>query len=339
MNGLNFEFEQIELQQVDLREFNDFTNKPIFTTIAWIRFIEVDSNAKPIIVRITRKGNYIGYFTALLVKKFGISIVASPFSGWSTCYMGFDLIGNEIKSDIIGALSEYLFSKFKCAYIEIIDRDISVEQAKTTGLDFIQISTLELDINKTDEDLFKVFKTDCRNFIRQFEKRGATLEEAKADDNFANEYYLQLKDVFAKQGMVPTYSEEKIKNLLRQLSTSSMLLCLRVKNPEGLSIATSIFIGHQKKFFFWGGASLRHYQSYRPNEYMIWYAIKYWRERGCETFDMVGVRDYKRKFGPVEKEYVRIVITKFKILLILRNIAQQLYFVMLRIRGKLQRVE
>lgn len=332
-----YEFEQIDIYSINLNEFNCFKNKAIFTTVEWIKFIEEDSKAKPIILRIKKKGTYIGYFTSLMVKKFGVTIIASPFSGWSTCFMGFDCIFMKHKTEVLYELSEYLFKKFKCIYIEIIDRDITIEQAKSTGLDYVPISTLELNINKTDDEIFKVFKTDCRNFIRQFERRGAILEEAIPNDKFAEEYYEQLKDVFAKQGWVPTYSLDKVKCLLRHLSGTNMLLCLRVRDPEGLSIATSIFIGYREKCFFWGGASLRAYQSYRPNEYMIWHAVKYWRERGCEVFDMVGVRDYKRKFGSEEKVYTRIIIPKYKIIALLHDLAKKCYFLIIIVKGAIMR--
>jgi hypothetical protein len=331
-----YEFKQIDLTCINLNEFNGFEDKSIFTTVEWIRFVEEDSNAKPIILRILKDNMFIGYFSALMINKFGFKIIASPFSGWSTCFMGFDIIVNN-KIEILHDLKQYLFKKFKCSYIEIIDRDISIDGAKSAGFNCTPISTLELEIDRSDDELFKVFKTDCRNFIRQFERRGALLEEAIANDEFAEEYYEQLKDVFAKQGMVPTYSVEKVKKLLKHFSKTDRLLCLRVRNPEGISIASSIFFGYNNKFFFWGGASLRPYQNYRPNEYMIWYAIKYWRMRGCKVFDMVGVRDYKRKFGSVEMEYAKITISRYKILIILRNLAKEGYFFMLKMKGLMLR--
>jgi lipid II:glycine glycyltransferase (peptidoglycan interpeptide bridge formation enzyme) len=331
-----YEFEQIDLCNIDLNEFNNFENKSIFTTVEWLEFVEEDSKANPIILKISKEKKFIGYFSALTVTKFGVKIIASPFNGWSTCFMGFDThVDNKI--EIIHDLSEHLFKFFKCSYIEIIDRDISIMQAQAIGYSYTLVSTLELAIDKSDEELFKVFKTDCRNFIRQFERRGAVLETAIPNDEFAEEYYEQLKDVFAKQSLVPTYSVEKVKRLLNHLSNTGMLLCLRVCDPEGLSIATSIFIGYNKKFFFWGGASLRQYQSYRPNEYMIWYAIKYWRERGCEIFDMVGVRDYKKKFGSLEKQYAKIIVPKYNILISLRDFAQKYYFTMLKVKGYMLR--
>lgn len=330
-----FTFSVLRLDEVDEVQFNKPMNKAVFTTIPWIRYIAEDSNAIPYIIEISDREGLIGYFTGLKFSKFGVKMFASPFEGWSTCYMGIDLIREVKKEDILKPLCEYIYKELDCVYIEITDRDINIESAEKNGYIFNTIETLELPISMTDESLFKLFKTDCRNFIRQFERRGATIEVANPDDNFAEEYYVQLKDVFAKQGLVPTYSIDKVKCLLRNMSKTDNVLCLRVRDPEGNSIATSIFFGFNEKFFFWGGASYRSGQHYRPNEYMIWTAIKYWRDRGVTTFDMVGVRDYKRKFGSHEEAYAKVIFTKYKILISLRNMAKKAFFVLLRFRGML----
>lgn len=77
---------------------------------------------------------------------------------------------------------------------------------------------------------------------------------------------------------------------------------------------------------FWGGASLREYQHYMPNEYMIYTAIRYWKERGCMEFDMVGNRSYKKKFGSLVTNYPCIMVPKYRILLRLKDLAAYLYY-------------
>lgn len=334
MNRYNFEL--VKPDQIDLDEFNNFRDKPVFTTIPWINFIANDSKAVPIFIRITNSaGNFIGYFSALTIRKFGVKIVGSPFRGWSTCYMGIDTEYKELKLAIYSELIPFMFKQLKCQYIEINDRDISVEMAENVGITAFPLDTLELDINKDDDGLFKQMKTDCRNFIRQFERRGARLEIAKPDDEFAELYYKQLEDVFAKQSLVPTYSLEKVKVLMRSMSNSDELLCLKVISPDERCIATSIFLGYGNKFYFWGGASYRPDQHYRPNEYMIWTAIKYWRDKGCTNFDMVGSRDYKRKFGSYDQQYANMIFAKPKCLITGRIIAEKLYFKYIEGKGKL----
>ena len=333
---MEYKVTEISAEHLNENEYGNLPGKSIFTTPEWLSFIQEDSGVEPLFLRITRDGKLVGYFTAMIQMSFGFRVVGSPFSGWSTCYMGFDLADPEVnKLDLIPSVAEYLFKVKKAHLIEIADRDITVEDARARGYDTGISDTLELEIDRTDEALFKVFKTDCRNFIRQFERRGAVLEYAQADDTFAQEYYAQLQDVFAKQGLVPTYSLEKVKCLLRNLKNSGNVLCLRVRDPEGSCIATSIFPGYNGKFFFWGGASYRSGQHYRPNEYMLWTAIRYWRDKGFTMFDMVGVRDYKRKFGSHEVQYAHISIARSQWIITLRNMAKNAFFFMLKVKGKL----
>ena len=110
-----YEFERVDFNNIDSNKYNSFADKSIFTTKEWIRFIEDDSDAEPIIIKILQDKGFIGYFSALAVRKFGIKIIASPFNGWSTCFMGFD-IHEGSKIEIIPSLSQYLLNTFKSRY-------------------------------------------------------------------------------------------------------------------------------------------------------------------------------------------------------------------------------
>ena len=324
-----YSFTEVRLADLNIDEYYSFKDKTVFTTVPWLNYLLEDTpGAEPILVRIVKDNELKGYFTGMKVKKAGIGILGSPFRGWSTCFMGLDAaddVQEQDRIDIYREIVPLLMKTHQCRYMCVSDRALSLDESRkhfrTASTD-----TLELNIKRTDEELFKVFKTDCRNFIRQFERRGAALEIAKPDDMFAEEFYQQLIDVFDKQGLNPTYSLEKVKRLLKNLSAADMVLCLRVRDPEGKSIASSIYPGYKNKFFFWGGASYRSSQHYRPNEYMIWSAIKYWRERGAEHFDMVGVRDYKKKFGPEEVHYATLEFANPSFLIGAKNLAEKLYF-------------
>jgi len=325
-----FCFKRVITKELDIEEFNSFPNKSVLTTIDWIKFIEEDSKAVPYILRITRNDELVGYFSAMIIKKLGVSIMGSPFPGWSTPYMGLDLLDAAKKSEVLVELIDFIRKTENYIYLQISDRDFVKEEleklAKSNGFIVGSSETLEVGIEGDDAIQYKKMKTDCRNFIKQFERRGAYIEQAIPNDEFAEEYYNQLLDVFDKQDLVPTYTVDKVKCLLKHLSSSNSVLCLRVKDPEGISIATSIFPGFNKKMFFWGGASLRPYQQYRPNEYMIYTAMRYWRERGCTEFDMVGNRAYKMKFGSWIIYYPVIIVPKYRVLVPLKNMAARLYY-------------
>lgn len=332
-----FTFTRVDYTKIDIDEYYSTHDKSVFTTIPWMNYLLEDNpGSVPVVIRITQNERFAGYFTGLLVKKLGVKILGSPFRGWSTCFMGVETIDELEQDAIVGLykeLQKFLMKEYKCQYMSISDRKLSVDLAEK-HFRTISTDTLELHINRTDDELFKVFKTDCRNFIRQFERRGAILEIAEPNDLFAEEYYKQLIDVFDKQGLVPTYSVEKVKCLLHHLGSANMVLCLRVKDPDGNSIASSIYPGYGNKFFFWGGASDRSGQHYRPNEYMIWTAIKYWRDRGAVCFDMVGVRDYKKKFGPDEVHYATIEFARPAFLIKGKDFAERMYFKSLEWRHK-----
>ena len=329
-----YSFERIPIKELDRNEYNGFSDKHIFTTLPWVRFIAEDQRAEPIILRITDKGVFRGYFTGLLVKKFGLRILGSPFRGWSTSYMGFDVFTKEEKTRILPEFIKYAFVNLKCHYIELADRGITLEEAKKTGYVFYPINSIEIDISRTEEEMFRSFKSDGRNFIRQFTRKGANVEECTPNDFFVEEYFNQLKDVFAKQHLTPTYSLCKVKQLLRNLCIDDMVLCLRATDPSGKSIATGIFPGYNNTFYFWGGASYRASQFYRPNEGIQWYAIRYWKKKGISCYDMGGVRDSKMKFGPSKTSYPCFMIAKYPGLLKLRNFAETLYFVYFRFKGR-----
>ncbi len=335
-----YTFEPIAYSELNREEYNAFPNKSVLTTPEWIDFIVDISGASPLILKVYKKSEFIGYFTALKFKKFGITIVGSPFPGWSTPYMGFDFYDKSLKSEVVPELVEYIYKTQKCQFFQLTDRDITFEEAEQLKQKYGYIidtaETLELRVDADDKQMYKNMKTDCRNFINQFERRGATIEFATPDDAFAEEYYTQLLDVFAKQNLVPTHGVDLIKKMLKHLSVANNILCLRIRDPEGLSIATSIYPGFNKKFFFMMGASLRPYQQYRPNEYMIYTAMKYWRDRGCEEFDMVGIRPYKKKFGSWEERYPIIIAPKYKILYHLKNIASSLYYWMGSMKWKVK---
>ena len=301
-------------------------NKLLFDTLEWINFIKRDKNARPIVIKI-ESNNSVWFFPCLIFKKGIFSFIGSPFSGWSTPYM--DLVGNDsIPDNLYKELTNFLKIKYHPVLIEILHSKVSERHLK--NLKYKKVETLDLDLSLSEEELFKGFKQDARNFIRQFEKRGARLEIVKDFSDFPEIFYTQLVDVFAKQGMRPSYSKHKVINLINALKDTDKLLCLKVLDPNNKCIASSIFIGYKDTFYFWGGASYREHQHYRPNEYMIWFAIKYWKKRGFKSFDMVGVRDYKKKFGPVIKDEYRIYSSAFPFMVNLRNFIEKIYYRRLR---------
>jgi predicted N-acyltransferase len=172
--------------------------------------------------------------------------------------------------------------------------------------------------------LFNGMESACRRCIRKADKSGLKIEEAH-DLAFADEYYEQLKDVFAKQSLVPTYSVERVRALVRNLAPSGNILLLRARDPEGKCIATGIYPGFNQIAEFWGNASFRAHQSLRPNEACHWYAMRYWKKRGIAIFDWGGEGTYKEKYGCKPHRVPWFTKSRYRIVGKLRNEARNMF--------------
>jgi CelD/BcsL family acetyltransferase involved in cellulose biosynthesis len=86
--------------------------------------------------------------------------------------------------------------------------------------------------------------------------------------------------------------------------------------------------------YFWGGASWREFRSVRPNDLLMWSAIRYWRERGADVFDFGGAGDYKLKFGPTEVAVPLFRKSRFGIVGDMREVAKRTIKLKRRLAGR-----
>jgi hypothetical protein len=97
-----------------------------------------------------------------------------------------------------------------------------------------------INLSQSEEELFGKLKSECSTCIRKFAREGCSIVEDYSEA-YAEEYYRQLQDVFAKQNLIPTYSLTRVKKLLQNLKDTGMLLCLKALDPDGNCIATGYF--------------------------------------------------------------------------------------------------
>jgi hypothetical protein len=79
--------------------------------------------------------------------------------------------------------------------------------------------------------------------------RARVIQEAN-DKGFVDDYYSQLRNVFAKQHLVPTYGMGRVSALIRHLQPTGNLL-LRAIDAEGHGIATGIVPAMHDRAYFW----------------------------------------------------------------------------------------
>ena len=326
----------IDFATADHRALDQFTDRTVFQTQEWIRFIRETQNATPILVELQQDNQVVGYFTGLTFSRLGVKILGSSFPGWTTPYIGFNLLPEVSRHTALQAIEQFAWNDLKCLHMEVSDPHFSEEDGRALGFNCIHYASYRTDLAKSEEELFSSMESACRRCVRKAEKSGVVIEEAH-DAAFADEYYAQLKDVFAKQGLVPTYPIERVRSLIRHLEPTGRVLLLRARDPQGACIATGIYPGFNQFSEFWGNASFRSSQNLRPNELMHWYAMRYWKNRGVKTHDWGGEGKYKEKYGCVMYRVPWFTKSRYKFVARLRDEAKKMYERKQRLLGRWQR--
>ena len=288
----------IDFDAVDWGVLDRYADRTVFQTREWIQFISQTQRATPLIAELRESKEVVGYFTGLTFTRLGVKVLGSSFPGWTTPYIGFNLVPGASRVTALAAVEVMAWDRLQCLHMEISDPEFTVEHGKSLGFTSEFYKSYRTDLRRSEEELFTAMDSACRRCIRKAEKDGVIIEEAH-DLAFADEYYEQLVDVFAKQSLVPTYTVHRVRALIRKLEPTGRLLLLRARDPKGRCIATGLFPGFNKIAEFWGNASFRSGQSLRPNELIHWYAMRYWKRRGVEVYDWGGEGKYKEKYGCV----------------------------------------
>lgn len=290
-------------------------------TPEWLAFVQETQDGEVVLAEVREGTQCVGHFVGLLVRRFGLRLLGSPLPGWTTSYMGFCLDSAVSRSEALNALHRFAFNELGCVHLEVMDRGVTPGEVDVSHSAFRRYMSYEVDLTRDEATLFANMTSACRGCIRKALRSSVRIEDATTDPGFAAEYYAQLRDVFAKQRLSPSYGFERVQALIRYLQPTSNLLCLRAIDADGRSIATGIFPAANGRAYFWGAASWRRHQILRPNELLLWSAMLHWKARGMRTFDMGGAGDYKRKYGPAEITVPWVRTSRYPILPLLRGAA------------------
>jgi hypothetical protein len=313
-----------ELDSCDWRALDSYPDREVFQTRAWLEFLRSTQEMEPVVAAVQIDGETVGYFTGGVIRRLGLRLLGSPFPGWTTSALGFNLRDGVDRGAALAALPRFAWRELGCVHLELTDRRLEAAELDACGFRHSAFPSFEVDLDRDEEAIFGGMSKSTRWTIRKGVRNGVTVEEAHGED-FADEYHAQLVDVFAKQGLTPPYGPDRVRALIRCMRGSGRLLLLRALGPEGERIATGIFPAMNETAWFWGGASWRSHQRLWPNEAIFWYAIRYWRDRGMRALDTGGRGDYKRKYGV--RDTMRVMGRRARVpgLLRVRDVAARYY--------------
>ena len=274
-------------------------------TRAWQDFLVETQQVSPVVARVLDGEETVGWFVGGIARRGPIRILGSPMRGWTTAGMGFNLEPGVDRTEALTALPTFAFDQLGCVHVEFADRSLTDDRHIPDGFHTDHLSGYELPLVRdgeptSDDDLLAGMTAHGRRDVRRGIRNGIEVEQVDplAPGSFADEYYAQVTEAFAKRGKDPTYPAARVSALIRHLGPTGNLLLLRAHTPSGDVAATGIFPGLPGSTAeFWMGASVRAHQHLLPNEVLMWTALRTWRDRGAVRFNFGGGGSYKAKYG------------------------------------------
>lgn len=292
--------QRVPLSEVPWDQLDRRHDRTVFQTLSWLDFLTESQAAEPLVAEVIDGNTPVGWFTGAIIRRAGLRFLGSPMRGWTTSYMGFNLDNAVPVASLLDPLRRFCFSDLGCIHLEVMDRALTPDTVLPGGFHAGRLAGYQRRIDVDDEDLMNGMHKNGRRDVRRALRNGILVEEVDptVEPEFAKEYYDQVRESFGKRGLVPTYPLERVQSMIRHLHPSGRLLLLRSRLPDGTPAATGIFPGIPgASAVFWMGASRREHQAMLPNEALMWYALRAWRDRGAVTFDFGGGGQYKAKYG------------------------------------------
>jgi hypothetical protein len=317
-----------------------FPNCRIVHKRAWIEWLDACGHGKPLYLVFERAGEVVGAIPGLLVRLGLLRLYGSPLPGWQTPAMGpvFDP-ARVSTADLVGALVPYLERRQRVHHVELLSGDLDAPAMQALGFRGEAVPTYRARLYPGDEArMMKTLKESARRNIRRAAKLGL-VARFEDDEAFAAEHYAQLREVFVRGGNTVSFGPERAREFFRHMRAAGKLLAVSVYMPENVNIATGLFTLDGRELLLWSWAHRTAHRWFRPTELLTWTVMTRAMAAGCDTFDFMGLGEFKTKFGAeVDNTKYRWVRSRYRWLARVRDLAERGYRWQQSVRGRIARV-
>lgn len=162
-----------------------------------------------------------------------------------------------------------------------------------------------LDLSLPEDELFHAFKESAGRNIRKASREGVSVVR---DSSLASlRKFYELHCFTRREHGLPPQPFSFFRNLHEHLLQHG-IGDLFLANFKGRPVAGAVFFRFGSRVVFKYGASDRQLLSHRPNDLVMWEAIKWYASRGCAEMCLgrtelahFGLRRFKAKWGSVER--------------------------------------
>lgn len=160
-----------------------------------------------------------------------------------------------------------------------------------------------INLAQPEKDIWAAIRSNAQRNVRKAQKSGVIIEEVQHKEGVTAAYAV-LQQVY-KRIQVPLPDESLFQAKFDILYPQGMFKIFLAKLEEEIVGALTLLI-YNGVMIYWYTGTLREFSSYRVNDYLVWYILKFGSTNGYHTFDFggggkpdeeYGVRDFKAKFG------------------------------------------
>ncbi len=317
-----------------------FPNCRIVHKLAWIEWLEACGCGTPLYLVFEQAGEVVGAIPGLLVRLGLLRLYGSSLPGWQTPAMGPVFDRARVSTDeLVGALVPYLERRHRVHHVELLSGDLDAPAMQALGFRGEGVPTYRARLYPGDEArMMKALKESARRNIRRAAKLGL-VARFEDDEAIVAEHYAQLEEVFVRGGNTVSFGPERAREFFRHMRAAGKLLAVSVYRPEGENIATGLFTLDNRELLLWSWAHRTAHRWYRPTELLTWTVMTRAMAAGCETFDFMGLGDFKTKFGAeLDVTKYRWVRSRYRWLARARDLAERGYRWQQSVRGRIARM-
>jgi serine/alanine adding enzyme len=219
-------------------------------------------------------------------------------------------INSSAQKKMLSYLSSFKNKPYHLLKITLDDEIIGFNSSsKEFGLQKEEHLNYIIDLDQNAEDLWKKISETRRKQIKRAEKRGLII---KIEDNVKN-----IKEVY--DVLMHTYERNQLEkedidiliNCNSYLSGHNNVKYFLAYVNESL-VGFRIVLIYKEYIYDWYAGNLTDYQSYYPNDLLVWEVLKWGNTNGYTRFNFggagkpgvpYGVREFKKRFGGRLVEY------------------------------------
>jgi Acetyltransferase (GNAT) domain len=317
-----------------------FENHRVVHLTAWVRSLEASGFGHPLFLIFEKGGEIVGCMPGMVSEVGPFRLFGSPPPASQSVSMGptFDP-ARVTTAELMEVVVPFLEGRLGVHHMEIMSPEL--DPASMLGLGFRgePWPTYRVRLFPGDEKrTLKGLKESARRNVARGLKLGLEVR-FESEMSFVDEHYDQIREVYVRGGHAVNFRHQRVLHCFRSLRDAGNLIAVSVYHPDdGVSIASGMFSIEGKELVLWTWAHRFKYRWHRPTELMTWTVMQRALTMGCESFDLMGLGDFKTKFGAeLDQRKYRWVRSRYRWLTGMRDLAAKGLQWQQAVRGRVAR--